>query len=152
VNTQGIIDAAVSHAMTLGQFDQVNMEDPVAPPGTELTCFFWVQSLRAFPGGSGLNSTTVRLVLGARIWLALDGTLPRDMIDPRILAAVDALCAAYSADFTLGGLVRNIDLQGESGEGLGGESGFVTMDDDTEFRVFTLDIPMVINDAWTQVA
>lgn len=147
-----IIDATVSHALTIGHFDRVNMEDATAPPGTELTCTFWVQSLRAYPAGSGLDSTTVRLTLGARIWLALDPMMPKDMIDPRILAAVDALITAYSADFTLGGTVRNIDLQGESGEGLGGEAGFVTMDENTEFRVFTLDIPLIINDAFPQVA
>ncbi len=36
---------------------------------------------------------------------------PEDAIDPNLMTALDALMAAYSADFTLGEIVREVDLQ-----------------------------------------
>jgi hypothetical protein len=151
MDSNAIITAVEDHALRLGWFDSVNMHEPDSPPGYDMTYAIWVQSITAVPDASGLNSTTARLVLGARLYLRLDAG-QRDQTDSKLLKAVDALMGAYSGDFTLGGLVRNVDLLGAHGEPLSGEAGYVTMDDEQEFRVFTLAVPLIINDAWTQGA
>lgn len=151
MDSNAILDAMESHALRRGWFDHVNMAEPDSPPGYDMTYSIWVQSVTAVAEASALNTTTARLVLGSRIYKRLDAG-QKDQTDGQLLAAVDDLMGAYSGDFTLGGLIRNVDLLGAHGEPLGGEAGYVTMDDEQEFRVFTLAIPLIINDAWTQGA
>ena len=74
---------------------------------------------------------------------------PEDDIDPRLMAAGSVLIGAYSADFTLGGLCRNIDLLGMYGRKLGGQAGYVTIGG-AMYRIFTVTIPCVLNDLWSQ--
>lgn len=147
---QALLDQCVSHAMSLGVFERVNGHEPKNPPGSGLTAAYWVQRITPVPAASGLNTTTVRLELGARLYIPADTQDP-DLIDPELIAATDLLMAAYSADFTLGGLVRNVDLLGEHGDPLDAQAGYLAQDA-TTFRVITITLPLIVNDLWSQEA
>jgi len=56
---------------------------------------------------------------------------------------------AYSGDFTLGGLVRDVDLLGHSGQQLSALPGWLDMGE-AKYRTVDITIPMVISDAWAQ--
>jgi hypothetical protein len=79
-------------------------------------------------------------------------TEPMDDVDVTVTSAVSALIGAYCGDFTLGDLVGNIDLLGAHGAPLSAETGYTSFTGGTTYRVATLTIPLIINDAWTQVA
>lgn len=148
LDAQGILSAVVSHAMALGLFEQVNGSEPASAPGNGLTAAVWVDSIGPAAGQSGLASTTVRLVLNVRIYAPMVQQ-PPDAIDPNMLAAVDALMAAYSGDFTLGGAVRDVDLMGVSGTPLGARAGYLEQDGGL-YRVYTITLPITVNDLWVQ--
>lgn len=142
-----IVDAVTSHAMATGLFEQVNGHEPKNPPGNGLTAAVWVERIRP-ARTSGLASTSGRLTFSIRLYSNLLSR-PEDWIDPALTAAVDTLMGAYSGDFTLGGLVRSVDLLGAEGESLDAQSGYLAVDAG-EFRVFTIILPLIINDLWEQ--
>lgn len=149
MDTNAIIDAVVSHTLSTGLFERCNKAEPKSAPGNGLSAAVW--------GGrfgpvrtSGLASTSARLVLVQRLYSSMTQQ-PVDMIDPNLTAAVDALMSAYSGDFTLGGLIRNVDLLGQHGLALEAVDGYLPQDGKL-FRVYTITIPLIINDAWTQAA
>jgi hypothetical protein len=140
--------SAESVAMATGQFRRVNTHEPKSAPGSGLTCAIWVQEVEPLPEASGLASTSGYVVLNARVY----GNMlqrPEDDIDPRMVSAGTVLIGAYSADFTLGGTVRNIDLLGEFGQKLGGRAGYLEIGG-TMYRVFTVTVPCIVNDMWIQ--
>ena len=147
--TADIRDAVVSHALSVGLFDQVNQHAPTNPPGSGLSCAITgdrISSIRS----SGLASLSARLVLNVQIFYSMQAE-PADDIDAVVLGAVDGLFTAYCGDFSLGGLVRKVDLIGADGEGLGAVLGYVTVDG-VEYRVATITLPLVINDVWTEAS
>jgi hypothetical protein len=143
--------AATSHAQALGLFGQVLGHEPVSAPGSGLTYAVWVGPVRPVPSRSGLNKVAARLELRGRVFLPAD-TEPMDDVDVTVTSAVSALIGAYCGDFTLGDLVGNIDLLGAHGAPLSAETGYTSFTGGTTYRVATLTIPLIINDAWTQVA
>lgn len=151
ITAKTLIDAVTSHAMTTGFFDSVNgMEPKGAPPDTGIYAAVWVAELRPIPAKSGLNTTSMLFTLSLRLYTTMLAE-PQDMIDPVMMAAVDKLMEIYTGNFSLGGLIETIDLLGMSSEGLRGEAGYVSIDNKM-FRVFTITIPMVVNDAYVQEA
>ncbi|MFJ4624227.1 hypothetical protein [Streptomyces sp. NPDC088812] len=146
----GITNAVVSHAMASGRFETVNGHEPKNAPSTGgLTAAVW--SERVTPvRGSGLDSLSVLLVLNVRVFTSAVQE-PADAIDPDMIAAVDDLCAAYTGDFTLGGLVRHVDLLGAYGQPLDIRAGYLQQDG-VHFRVMTISLPVVVNDLWEEVA
>jgi len=147
LNTVGLFAALSSHAQTLGLFDQVNEHESMNPPGNGLTYELWFVRLAPFPAGSGLASTSGLVVFTARIYRAQP--LPAGAEDTTVMAAADALMAAYSGDFQLGGLVRNVDLLGQSGLQLAAQAGWLPIDG-TKYRTVDITIPLICNDLWTQ--
>lgn len=143
-----ILSAVSSHALASGYFERVNTHEPKSAPGNGLSVAIWVQNIGPARGASGLSSTTVLLTFNARIFQSMLSD-PQDMIDPNLMKALDALMAAYSGDFTLGGTVRNVDLLGQFGPGLGAEAGYIEQDKKL-FRVITITLPLVVNDLWAQ--
>jgi len=143
-----IIEAVASHAMASGWFDRVNQYEPKSAPGNGLVASVWVASVGPQVGASGLNRTSVRFTVNVRVYTSMLAD-PPDMIDPNIMEAVDALLAAYTGDFTLDGLVRNIDLLGMGGPPLGAEAGYVEIEKRL-FRIMTITVPMILNDQWIQ--
>ncbi|MEU0465020.1 hypothetical protein ABZ215_13535 [Amycolatopsis sp. NPDC006131] len=145
-----LIEALADHALRTGWFDRVNKHEPKNAPGHGLTSAIWVDRIEPIRGGSGLNSTSARFVVNVRIYQnALSD--PPDAIDPHLTAAVNELMLAYSGDFTLDGLVRDVDLLGAHGIPLSAVAGYLTQDK-TIYRVMTITVPLIVNDVWEQNA
>ena len=145
-----LLDGVISHALTLGVIDEMNGHEPKSAPGRGVTGAVWVQEIDPVPGASGLASTTIRLGLMLRLYTPMLSETP-DAIDPNLIKAVDALCAAYHGDFTLNGTVMEIDLEGAYGDPLRGRAGYLNQDG-RMFRVMDLTVPLIVNDLWEQEA
>lgn len=145
-----ILAAVEAHAAESGYFQTVNGHEPLSPPTSGVTCAVWVEQIGPARGASGLDSTTSRLALYVRLYTPLT-QLPTDAIDPDLMTALDALMAAYSGDFTLGGIVREVDLLGAYGDPLSARAGYLR-ESGAEYRVMTITLPLIVNDLWEQVA
>lgn len=142
---QDLISAITSHALALGVFDSVNGHQPTSVPNTGMTCAVWAQEIDADPENSGLATTSTAVELNVRLYMALNPQAP-DAIDPAMMNATSELLAAYNGDFTLEGLVRNVEvLQAKA------RAGYMDQADQT-LRVMTISLPIGINDLWEQVA
>lgn len=145
-----LMDKAVSHAMACGHFELVNGHEPVNQPlNSGLTAAVWAEQITPVRS-SGLNSTSVLVVLQIRVYSSTK-TEPLSAIDPTTVAAVDALCSAYVGDFTLGGLVRQVDIRGQHGVRLEVRAGYLQQSGDV-YRVMTITLPLVVNDLWEETA
>lgn len=144
-----ILDAVETHALASGYFDSVNGHEPLSPPTSGVTCAVWTEQIGPARGTSGLDSTSARLALFVRLYTPMT-QMPADAIDPNMMAALDALFTAYSGNFTLGGLVREVDVLGAYGTPLSGQAGYLKTSG-ADFRVFTITLPLVVNDLWEQV-
>jgi hypothetical protein len=149
IDGEALLNAAMSHAMQLGVFDSVNGHEPKSAPGSGVTCAVWVQNIRPIPLASGLDATSALVVLNQRVYIPMVAE-PQDAIDPRVVGAVTALMQAYTEGFTLGGLIRNVDLLGMYGVPMDAQAGYLEQDKKM-FRVMTVTLPLVVNDAWNQV-
>lgn len=149
LDTDALVDAVCSHALATGLFDAVNSHEPKTGPGSGMYAAVWVQSMRGVKS-SGLNSTSVLVVFNVRLYSNMLQE-PQDAIDPNIMRAADVLLRAYSADFRLDGLIRNVDLLGQHSQAMGGDAGYLEIDK-VMSRVFTLNVPCIVNDLWDQVA
>lgn len=142
-------DALQSVALASGWFDAVNGEEPKSPPGQGLTCAVWPQDLAPAQGGSGLASTTIRLPFTQRLYMGITSE-PGDEITPYMIDACDDVMAAYSNDFTLNGLIKQIDLLGTYGDPLSFKAGYQRVESGAEFRVIDITVPLIVNDLWDQ--
>lgn len=146
----GILDAAISHASASGYFDQVNGHEAIHPSTSGgLSAGVWVDRVTPVRS-SGLDSVTALVVLNIRLYTSAQ-QLPLDAIDPGMVAAVDALCTAYIGDFTLGGLLRQVDVFGIHGQTLDVRAGYLPQDGALQ-RVMTIWLPCIVNDLWEEVA
>lgn len=150
LNIRTVLDAVQSHALTSGHFSTVNGHEPLSPPTSGITAAVWSEQIGPARGGSGINSTSARLALFVRLYAPLWQQEP-DAIDPALMDALDWLMGAYSGDFTLDGLIRHVDLLGAYGEPLGARAGYLA-EGGSEYRVFTITLPLIVNDLWNQEA
>jgi hypothetical protein len=148
IGLSAIMAAAGSHAAASGHFDRVVGHEPKSAPGRGLSAAVWVARLVPVPAASGLSRTSALLVLNVRCYMNMLAD-PPDSIDPVLVDAVDDLMTAYSGDFDLGGLVRNVDLLGAAGTPLGAEAGYLEQDGKL-FRAIVITLPLIISDAWEQ--
>jgi hypothetical protein len=146
LNASALTNAMASHAASLGVFDMVNTHEPKNAPSSRITCAIWVQDMA--PASSGLASTSFRVTFNVRIFSAMLQE-PQDAIDPEIMDAVDLLLADYVGNFTLGGLLREVDIRGIDGNPLRVDAGYLTQDGKV-FRVMTISVPLVINDLYAE--
>lgn len=146
-----LVDALASNAAATGLFETVNGHQPESVPTSGLTCGIWVQDIKPAPGASGLSETTVDVVFNVRVYTSAVQQ-PYDAIDPNLIDAVFTLCASYSADFTLDGVVMAVDLLGAYGPEMAAQAGYVKQNDGTILRVMTITLPLLIDDLWEQVA
>lgn len=147
---RALFASAESIAMKTGVFRSVNTHEPKAAPGSGLRLGIWQQEVSPLAAASGLSATTAYVVLNARVYGNMLAK-PEDEIDPRLMSALTVLIGAYSADFTLGGTIRNIDLLGAYGQQLRAVAGYQSIGG-SMYRIATLTIPCVVNDAWAQIA
>lgn len=150
LDLQAIIDAMRDDAMASGLFESVNGHEPKSKPGGGITAAIWSQTIRPVPRGNSLISTTVRVEMMMRLYTSMLAE-PQDSIDPALTAAVDTIMRNMSGGFTLGGVVREVDLLGEFGEPLSARAGYINQDGKL-FRIYDLTVPIVVNDLWTQGA
>lgn len=148
LESQALVDAIVSHAMSLGVFERVNSHEPKNAPGRGLNVAAWVQEIGPIRG-SGLKKTSVRVIFNIRVYSNMLQE-PQDAIDPNLMDAVDKLMAAYTGDFQLDGLIRNVDLLGAYSGGLSAQAGYIKQDNDL-YRVIVISLPLILNDVWEQV-
>jgi hypothetical protein len=149
VDLGAIVTACASKAAALGFFDRVNTYEPKSAPGYGLTVAVWSDRLDPVQA-SGLDQTSARVVLNLRVYARMLQE-PQDMIDPNMLAATSAVIGAFSGDFDLGVTgVREVDLLGMYGVPLSAQAGYINQDG-TLYRVMTVTVPVVVNDAWGQV-
>lgn len=139
---RALYSALESHAKSLAIFRRINTHDADNNPSTGLSCSIILGPVAASPQYSGLSAVSVTVTFSVMIFNPMMQK-PLDGVDPDILTAVSTLLGAYSADFTLGGLVRNVDLLG-----LRSEPAYINQGE-TEYRVEQISLPIVINDAWT---
>lgn len=149
VGAQGLVDALLSHALASGRFDRVNGHEPKTPPGNGLTAALWAQRMVPVTS-SGLGTTSLLFVAQLRIYSNMLQE-PQDAIDPNVCGAADDLLARYTGAFTLGGLVRQVDLLGAYGTPLEAVAGYITIQQ-TLYRCMTLTLPLLVNDAYDQGA
>jgi hypothetical protein len=149
IGYRAIADVVVSYALASGLFDAVNGHEPKSAPGNGVTCGVWASDIAPVQS-SGLASVSVRLALTMRFYTPMI-TYNSDEIDPRMVDAVDTMMTAFIGDFNLGGSSRNIDIFGHDGEQLKATPGYINQDNKL-YRTFDILIPIIINDAWTEVA
>lgn len=150
IDLKGLINAVSSPAAASGHFDAVQGHEPKSAPGNGLLLAVFLSGILPVARASGLATTSARVELTARIYKPFLSQ-PEDLIDPAIGDAANDLMLAYSADFDLAGLARNVDLLGAHGAPLGGRAGYQKVDT-TTYRVFDIVIPIIVNDAWAQEA
>lgn len=149
MDINGLVSDLTSHAKKLGIFQKVNTHEPKAAPQNGLTCAIWAESIDPIVGGSGLASTSAYVTMNVRLYTSMLQQ-PYDGIDPKMMSAVDKLMNEYSGSFTLGGDVRAVDLLGAYGKTLSAQAGYINQDGKI-YRVMTITLPLIVNDAWTQV-
>lgn len=149
LDLRGIAAAVQSHALASGHFDHVIGHEPKSAPAG-LSVSTWVQSVQPIPLRSGLAATAVRVELAQRLLYPMLSE-PQDDIDPVLIAAVDTLMSAYTADFELGATDAEVDLLGAHGTPLQGEAGYYSQDGQL-YRGFTITLPLIVNDLWPQEA
>jgi len=148
IDYTAIVDAIGSAALASGLFERFNGHEPKSSPGNGITGAVWMRSEQPFRSGSGLSSTTVLMTVTVRVYTSMVQE-PADAIDPNLDAAVRALMKAYHGDFTLGGLIRNVDLLGMSGTPLSWQSGYLDVAGKIN-RIADITVPLIVNDVYDQ--
>lgn len=149
LNFTALTGALADHANSLGLFDTVQGHEAWTPPGNGITCAIWLLGVKPAKGQSGLDTTSLWLTFNARLYTPITSTQP-DLIDPALVNATYLLMGAYSNAFTLGGLVREVDLLGRSGPGLSAMSAYQDIAS-VKYRVVTVTVPLLVDDVFGQV-
>ena len=149
MDVEGLTAAVTSRVQATGLFETVNGEI-THQPGQGLRAAVWFDYGEPVAEASGLDAVTVRMDGMVRIFGPVH-SLPVDEIDPAMLRALDALGRAYVGGFSLGGLVRDIDVFGRHGRRMSWKAGYLDVEKGT-CRVITLTLPLIVNDVWNEVA
>lgn len=143
---KALLQAVQSHAQELGIFTgNVSVHAPLSTPPNDLACWITVESAQPVVS-SGLSAVSIRVTLLIHVTMSLNSR-PLDNVDPAVLGAAAALMNAYAGDFTLGGLVREVEIFG----GLKAQAGYV-MFEGNPLRTAEITLPVIVNDAWQEVA
>lgn len=148
VNPGRVLQALRDVASKLGCFDKVRLGEWKSPP--PLGCVFavWCNDYGPATDGHGLASTTPLLQATARIYVPGIGK-DEETWELKLLNAADLYLAALNAGFTLGGLVRNVDLLAAEGERLHWQFGHIMIDTKVS-RTADMQINAVFSDEWPQ--
>jgi len=146
LNLRSIQSALLDHALSSGLFAAVGTENPDSIVGNGLTATLYLASIGPLPVISGLSTTSTRVEFRLMITSPLNGDEDMDL---KLLEAVDQMIESYSGEFTLGGLIRNIDVLGANGSPLSGEGAYIRVNQ-VNTRVFEIVVPCIVNDVWSQ--
>lgn len=147
MKARDVLDPILSHAKASGRFDNVDGHEPKSAPRHGLTAAAWIQSIDPVRA-SGLISTTVRIVVEVRLYSSMLQK-PEDRIDPTMTDAVLDLGRRVVGDYTLGGVAKDIDVRGTHGVPMSTQAGYIEQDGKL-LRVYTLRIPVIVNDVWEE--
>lgn len=142
-----IIMAAASDAQQTGWFESVETNEPKSAPHTDKHYALWVMSANPVTSSS-IISTSMRIELAGRFYSDMLQE-PQGEIDANLMAIGWDLMERYSSGFTLGGLIRDVDLLGSEGAPLSIRFGYVTIDKRL-YRIADLTIPLIVNDVFDQ--
>jgi hypothetical protein len=142
-----LIAAVASDAQQTGWFESVGTEEPKSAPGAKVHFATWLMNAKP-ARTSDLVSTSFRIELAGRIYMNMLRE-PTGTIDGDLASAGWDLLGRYSGAFTLGGLIREVDLLGEHGEPLAVQFGYVNIDHQL-FRIADVTIPLIADDCFDQ--
>lgn len=148
-----VTEAIHSTVQAIGVFDAVLAHEPKSAPATDgLTVGMWAADLRPIQS-SGLDAASARMEITVRIYANML-TEPQDLIDIQVLGATNAILGALSRDYTLttadptlAGIVRQIDLYGEHGDNMRTIMGYVDIGQ-AKYRIAEIFVPVIINDLY----
>lgn len=148
LDSKALLSALTSHAKRLKIFDRVIGYDPKNVPGDGLTCCVFAEMLTARPS-TGLNRSAALMVWVIRVMLPISAR-QLDDTEPAVVDAADKVVRSLMGAFTLGGLVRNVDIRGQAGTPLRVDFGYVEITG-TVYRFAEIITPLIVNDVWTEV-
>jgi hypothetical protein len=149
VQGDALFAAVQSKAQQLNVFDTVTFHEPKSAPQGLAVLALWLSAVTPLGPASGLGITSGRVSLRGRIYLS-DLQKPEDATEGKLLSLVSALFGAVTGNFTLGGLVMEVDLLGIHGESLGATAGYLDQDGKF-FRTADVTVPLIVSDLWEQV-
>lgn len=151
IDPDALFNALTSMASESGFFDSVTGHEPKAAPSpTGASCSVWFNDMRTVQS-SGLSSASVRVEFTMCVYTSMLQE-PQDAIDPRVMKAAGSLFSALVGEFQLSlGDCRYVDVFGSDGEQLRAPAGYMDQDG-KKFRVITVMVPIVLNDAYTESA
>lgn len=151
--------AILTHAGVSGQVDYVFGAPAEKTVGNGVSFELYLSTIQPYAAGSGLASVAVVVVQNVVLAMNDDpghvDDIAREDIDPRMAEAADAMCRIYANHFTLGGLIRNVDIFGAAGQGsLGARAGWAYKGgpEGPRRRIMAITLPMIINDLWDEAA
>jgi hypothetical protein len=144
-----IFDEVINNVLQSGYFDIVNEHEPKRAPGYGLTASVWIKHISATKIGSGINYTNALVIFNLEVNTNMFEE-PQNLIDRKMTKAISNLMRQYHDDFDFNGVIRNIDLLGESGSQLSCDMGYVTIDKKI-FRAGVITIPCIVNNVWPQI-
>lgn len=140
-----ILEKMASLGQETGLFGNVLMHEPKSAPAiAESVTLALIAGPLTPIESSGLNSASLRWEVTGRIFKSAL-TEPADEIDPALVTTAQTYYAALCGAFTLGGLVRCIDIWGMDGDKLAATPGYMEQDKFV-FRTMDLVIPLLLND------
>lgn len=150
----GIFAEIKNPIMALGIFKTVAFYEPKAAPPAD-HCALWGDRLRAIPRRSGLATAAFLMMINCRIYNSYGSADFVDQtaaaVEPKVFRAAAAVMGEFIGNFTLETLDGNIDVLGDNGFALDAVPGYINHDG-IIFRVITVQIPVIINDLFAEVA
>lgn len=123
---------------------------PANIPVNRDVCSFWPEYVEAYPEGSGLATTAMKANIIVRLWKNKAVLSLNDPVDALLLALADSILSQFHGDLVNTSHDWYVDVEGETGKSMGFKTGFVKLSG-AIYRVIDVDIPIVINDFYTQV-
>lgn len=143
---EAILKKLQSIAEASGLFGGVKRYEPRGQPANGLQLSLIAGPMTAIQS-SGLNNASLRWQIDGMIYLPMHLDPPEN-IDVMLTQAGAGYMKELAGQFTLGGLVRCIDLFGSDGERMTATPGYLDRDGKI-YRVERLMIPLLINQKWT---
>lgn len=147
ITPSAVLVALLDHARQQGAYEVARVGEFRKPTKGLAFCVF-MTSYGSANTGSGLADTAGLLHATARVQMPMLYQ-PEETLEGLVLDAADGYLSRLNGAFTLGGLVRNVDLLAEQGVPMVWEFGYIVIDQ-VAFRIADLPIRVVLNDQWTQ--